>query len=164
MFLERWKFKYELKINHAKLCIKIDNIQNIFGNDPKHCCCVELKQDRRTSGLTSPGLEIDITLALPLPRLLSHYQLRLRAILYTVLSNQRASRGQLLLGVQRGQTHLGMAEVRGSWPMLKLTFTLRSDLAFVTLYLTLSIFLVKAFFSVVSTSWKLISRISLSYN
>ena len=113
MFLERWKFKYELKINHAKLCIKIDNIQNIFGNDTKYCCCVELKQDRRASRLTSPGLEIDITLALPLPRLLCHYQLRLRAILYTVLSHQRPSRGELLLGVQRGQTNLGLAEVRG---------------------------------------------------
>ena len=36
LFLERWKFKYELKINHAKLCIKIDNIENIFGNEPKY--------------------------------------------------------------------------------------------------------------------------------
>ena len=88
LFLERWKFKYELKINHAKPCIKIDNIQNIFGNDPKYCCCVELKQDRRADRLTSPGLEIDISLAPPLPRLLCHYQLRLRAILYTVLSHQ----------------------------------------------------------------------------
>ena len=106
LFLERWKFKYELKINHAKLCIKIDNIQNIFVNDPKYFCRVELKHDRRASRLTSPGLEIDITLALPLPRLLCHYQLWLRAILYTVLSHQRTSRGELLLSVQRGQANL----------------------------------------------------------
>ena len=95
-----------MKINHARLCIKIYNIQNIFVNDPKYFCRVELKHDRRASRLTSPGLEIDITLALPLPRLLCHYQLWFRAILYTVLSHQRTSRGELLLSVQCGQTNL----------------------------------------------------------
>ena len=53
--------------------------------------------------LTSPALEVDITLALPL--LLSH-QLRLRAKLYTVLSKQGTIGRELLLSVKCRKSNL----------------------------------------------------------
>ena len=102
--------------------------------------------------LTSPALQVNITL--PVPSLLST-QLRLWAKLYTVLSKERTIGRELFLSVKCRESNLPQkGQLSLQQESVQLTFTLRSDLALLTLYFTLSIFLVRAFFSVVSTSWK----------